>query len=156
MEEKKTKFNYLSELFTTFGVMVVIFACHIMLLGDLAHGYSTIFDYGREAFGISTLVQLFALAVIICAGRNLFFTDVLIKNLSMIARSSLFFVMIMVTIMLFVIFFGWFPVGDIYAWVGFLISFAICSVAAVLISRAREKTENEKMNSALEKYKDGK
>ncbi len=37
--------------------------------------------------------------------------------------------------------------------IGFLISFAVCSALAILISRLREKAENERMNRALEKYR---
>jgi hypothetical protein len=39
------------------------------------------------------------------------------------------------------------------AWIGFFASFAICSVVAAFISRIKEKTENLKMDQALERYK---
>ena len=39
------------------------------------------------------------------------------------------------------------------AWAGFLISFTLCPVSGVVISRLREKAENDKMDRAPEKYK---
>ena len=60
-----------------------------------------------------------------------------------------------IVIVLFVIIFKWFPLNDVKAWIGFLVSFAICSAVAVVISRAREKAENFKIDQALERYKKG-
>ena len=73
--------------------------------------------------------------------------------MSMLARNVLFFLIITVTIVLFVILFGWFPINDMKAWIGFFISFAVSSTVAVVLSRIRERAENDKMNRALEKYK---
>jgi hypothetical protein len=38
------------------------------------------------------------------------------------------------------------------AWIGFFVSFAVCSTLGILIGRQKEKSENERMNKALEKY----
>lgn len=47
-----------------------------------------------------------------------------------------------IVIVLFVVIFKWFPFSDVKAWIGFLVSFAICSAVAVVISRGREKKVN--------------
>ena len=154
MEDNKSVFYYISGLFATYGVIVLIFIFLNMLTGDAASGYSTLFEYGSRAFSISTLLQLFALAVIISVLRTVLFSDRWIKNMSIILRNVLFFAMITMAIVFFVIVFRWFPPSDITAWIGFIISFAICSTLGILISRIREKTENDKMNRALEKYRD--
>ena len=153
MEEKKSLYYYISHLFTTYGIMVLIFVVLTDILGVTAQGYSTMFEMGKKGLSLNTLLQLFALAVIISVCRRILYSDGLIKSMSMIARTIIFFVAITVTIMLFVIFFGWFPINDISAWIGFFISFAICSAVAVIFSRIREHAENDRMNRALEKYK---
>ena len=63
------------------------------------------------------------------------------------------FVSVTIAVVVFIIAFKWFPVNDIRAWIGFFISFAICSLFGVLFSRLKEKAENKKMDAALEKYK---
>lgn len=46
----------------------------------------------------------------------------------------------------------WFPVEDFKAWLGFFISFSICSAIGVIVSRLKEKAEDRKMNKAMEQY----
>ncbi len=48
--------------------------------------------------------------------------------------------------------FGWFPVRDVRAWVGFIISYAISMITAAFITRLKERAENSKMQEALDKY----
>ena len=153
MEEKKTIFSYIAELFTSFGIIVVIHMIIAYVVGDEAHGYSTIFEFGSRGLSIDTLAELFGLNVIIFIFRHILFSDKLIKSLPMIVRNIIFFVAITVTIMIFAAVFGWFPIDDIYSWIGFFVSFAICSAVAVILSRLKENAENDKMNRALEKYK---
>lgn len=154
MEENKSVFFYLSGLFATYGVIVLIFIILNVLTGDAASGYSSLFEYGSHGFSISTLIQLFALSVIISALRTLLFSDIFIKTMSIIMRNILFFVLITIAIVVFVILFRWFPLNDIGAWIGFIISFALSSAAGILISRIREKSENDRMDRALSKYRD--
>ena len=153
MEDKKTIFNYIGEIFSTFGIMILIFVVMLILVGDVATGYSTLFEYGSKGFSVNTIIQLFVLSLVIFTGRNVLLTDRFIRNMTIIVRYILFFTLIIVTITGFVIFFGWFPIDDISAWIGFFVSFTISSAVAVVINRARERAENDKMNSALEKFK---
>ena len=152
MEEKKTVFEYMSDVFSTFGIIVVIFMALNLVIGEIAFGYSPFFEYGKQALSIKTLLQLFAVSVIIRACREVLLTDRWIRQMSMLVRNILFFVSITITVIFFVIVFQWFPLLDVVAWLGFLISFALCSAVAVVISRMREKAENLKMEQALERY----
>ena len=157
MEEKKTIFDYISEVFATFGIIIMIMTILNLLIGDAASEYSSLFAYGKKAFSLAALFQMFLLSVVICASRNaILLTDRWLHRVSMLTRIILFFVTITVTIVIFVILFQWFPTGDIKAWIGFLVSFAICDSLGVVISKIREKTENKKMDQALERYKNNK
>ena len=156
MEDKKSIFYYVSTVFATYGVIILIFVVLNMLIGEDAYGYSSLFEYGGKGLSVSSLIQLFVLSVIICVARNILFSDRWITNLSMLIRNTIFFGLITVVIVVFVLIFRWFPIDDIAAWIGFIVSFAVCSFLGVMISRIREKTENEKMNLALEKYKNEK
>ena len=153
MEENKTLFHTTGAVFTTYGVIVVIFLLLNLILGDAANGYSSLFAYGRGAFSTGTLAELFVLSLLISVCRSVLLTDRWIRTMSMLKRNILFFLTVTVFIVIFVIAFQWFPLQDPLAWVGFIVSFAVCSALGVLISRLREKAENEKMNRALEQYR---
>ena len=156
MEDRKTIFTYIGETFATYGIIVFLFILITAGIGKDAEGYSTFFTFGNRAMSLHTLLQLLGLAVVISICRNVLFDDRWIRSMSMLARNVLFFLIITVTIVLFVILFGWFPINDMKAWIGFFISFAVSSTVAVVLSRIRERTENDKMNRALEKYNGGK
>lgn len=153
MEDNKTIFNYIGELFATYGIIMLMFVILNLALGDIAKGYTSFFEYGSGSFSTSTMLQLFLLSVIICIARNLFLTDKWIKSMSIVVRNLAFFITVTITIILFVILFAWFPVNDIAAWIGFIVSFAVCSAIGVLTSKLKERTANRKMAQALERFK---
>lgn len=153
MEENKSIFDYISKVFTVYGVVILIHVIIGLIVGEDASEMSTLFSLGSEGLAMSTLLQLFALSVIVIVLQTLFLTDKLIKNMPIVLRVIGMFVSVTCAIIVFVIVCKWFPVDEGMAWVGFFISFAICSMAGILFSRLREKAENKKMDDALKKYK---
>ena len=153
MDEKKTIFDYIKQLFTTYGIMVVIFIVTNHLVGNEARVLSTLFALGSVGLSTVTLLQLFLLALIITIAQNIFLSDILIKNMALIVRNILFFVTVMVVSTLFIILFSWFPIGDPRAWIGFIVCFAICTAVSAGIMRLEENAENKKMQEALNKFK---
>lgn len=152
MDDKKTVFDYIKQLFTTYGIMVLIFIVINLIIGNEARSLSTLFALGSEGLSSATLLQLFFLALIITIAQNFFLSDILIKNMALIVRNILFFVTVMIAISVFVILFGWFPIGNILAWTGFIVCFAVCTAVSALIMRLEENAENKKMQEALTKY----
>lgn len=53
------------------------------------------------------------------------------------------------TMALFATVFSWFPVGNIRAWIGFLICFIFSTAISVGINKLEENAENRKMEQAL-------
>lgn len=152
MEEKKTVFNYISQLFATYGVIVAIFIVFSLMIGNGADEYSTLFSFKDAALGIPTLLQLLLLAVFITVSQVLFLTDGLIKGMSMVLRYIMFFASIMLAMIIMTVIFKWFPVDDPKAWCGFFISFIISMLISAILTRLAEKSENRKMQEALDKY----
>ena len=109
MDDRKTIFDYIKQLFTTYGIMVVIFIVTNLIIGNEARSLSTLFALGSAGLSTATLLQLFFLAAIITVAQNIFLSDILIKNLALIVRNILFFVTVMAASTLFIVFFGWFP-----------------------------------------------
>ena len=148
MEENKSIFK----VFTVYGVVILIHVIIGLIVGQDASEMSTLFSLGSEGLAMSTLLQLFALSVIVIVLQTLFLTDKLIKNMSIVPRVIGMFVSVTCAIIVFVVVCKWFPVGDAIAWVGFFVSFAICSCAGIVFSRLREKADNQKMDDALKKF----
>ena len=153
MEEKKNIYNYISQMFATFGIIVTIFIIFSLVIGESSGDYSTLFILGKKGLTLGTLAQLLLLAFIITVAQVAFMTDVWIKNMTVVLRNVLFFSSIMVAIVVIVILCGWFPINDIKAWIGFVVSYVVCMVLSVLVSKLRESAENAKMQEALDKYK---
>lgn len=152
MEDNKTVFNYIGQVFTTFGITILIFVAMAAVIGEDAEGYGTLFDLGKRGLSLATILELFAVSIIITILGDLLFTDKWIKSMSIFARNTVFYVSVSLMIALFVVIFKWFPVEDFKAWLGFFISFSICSAIGVIVSRLKEKAEDRKMNKALEQY----
>ena len=152
MEENKSLFDYISKVFTVFGVVILIHVLIGSAVGEDASEMSTLFTLGSKGLAMTTIVQLFALSVIVIVWQTVFLTDKIIKTMPIVIRIILMFVTVTISVVVFIIAFKWFPVNDVRAWIGFFISFALCSLAGVLFSRLKEKAENKKMDAALEKY----
>ncbi len=152
MEEKKTIFNYISQVFTTFGIIVLIFILLSILIGERTEDYSTLFAMGNEGLSIATLCELLLLAVMITLARLVFLTDRWIMNMTMIARNALFFLAVLIMIVFMVFAFKWFPVDDLSAWIGFILSYALSMVISVFVTKLKERSENSKMQEALDQY----
>ena len=153
MEEKRNIFDNIRQFFTIYGVMVLVFVVFSMIIGDEAKDISTLFTLGSQGLLSATLLQLLLMALIITIAQNIFLTDILIKNLALKVRNILFFVTILIAIIAFVIICGWFPINDPGAWIGFLVSFVVCTGLSAFLMRLEENAENKKMQEALNKLK---
>lgn len=153
MEEKKTIFDYIRQLFSIFGIIVILHVVLDLLVGDKACEVSTLFSLGSAGLSNHTLIQLFFLALICTLAQNIFLTDTLIKNMPLPVRNILFFATMLISSIIFIILFGWFPVGQFITWLAFILCFCFCTVFSVVISRFEERAEDRKMQEALNKLK---
>lgn len=87
---------------------------------------------GKKGLSMSTLLQLFVLAMIISVGQIIFFTMVF-----------------------FCCAFSWFPISEVKSWIGFIVSFSVCTLIGIVVCRMKEKAENKKMAQALQTIKSG-
>lgn len=155
MEEKKTVFSYISQVFATYGIIVTIFTLLSLLIGEGTGAYSSLFRLGRTGLTLGTLWELLLLAAVTTFVQVLFLTDRWIKNMPILRRNVLFFALVLAVIVGMILVFHWFPANDPLAWVGFLISFVLSMGVSVLLSRLKEQAENRRMAAALEKYQQG-
>ena len=154
MEKEKTIFDYISQVFVIFGATVLILNVFCLLFGKDAKEVSALFSLGNQGLSVATMLQFLAMSVFITVWRFLFFTDKVIKNLSLSLRTAGMFTAVVLTIIVFVLLFSWFPLGDWKAWLGFGVSFVISVGISLGLSTLKEKTEEEKMARALERLKE--
>ncbi len=153
MEERKTIFDYLGQVFMLFGITLAILILLCLLFGESAKEVSTMFSLGSKGLSVSTMAQFLLVSAIIVALRFLFFTDAIIKNMPMIGRTICMIIIVLITISLFILFFGWFPVEMWQPWAMFFLGFTICFIISTVVTGLKEKVENKKMEEALKRIK---
>lgn len=153
MEERRNIFDYLTQIFCTFGITVVLLTILCQLFGEDAKQISGMFALGSEGIAVSTLGQYFMVAVLTTGARIFFFTDYVIKNKTLAFRMAGMMGTEIAIIVVFVCMFDWFPVNDWLPWVMFVLCFLGCAVVSTLIVAWKEKLENKSMEEALERLK---
>lgn len=153
MIKKNTIFDFMVNVMVVFGISIISICLFTFLFGKGAEGLSTIFALGEKGIPLSTIIQFLVMAFIITALRWIFFTDKLIKTLSLILRIILMFTTVIIMVAVFAAVFQWFPVNMVRPWIMFFICFAVCATVSVVISILKEKKENEKLQEALDLLK---
>ncbi len=154
MEREKTIFDYIGQVFVIFGGTIVILNVFCLLFGESAQNFSTMFSMGSDGLSVATMMQFLLVSILITLWRFLFFTDKILKNLSLVIRTTGMFASVVITIVVFVVLFGWFPIGFWQAWLGFFLSFVISVAVSIGVSVLKEKAEDEKMAKALARLKE--
>lgn len=153
LSKRETMFDWLAQVFLVFGIAMMCMVVFCVAFGDSAKGYSTMFELGRNGVSISTMVQYFLLTMIIITLKFLFFTDAVIKKMSVTLRTILMFTFVVIVLGAFVIIFGWFPANEWKAWAMCAVCFIISAGVSTFVSALKEKSETKKMQEALERVK---
>lgn len=153
MEERKTIFDYLGQIFVTFGFSILTLNIFCVLVGDGAQDVSTIFSMGKEGLSVTTMMQFLGVSAVITGLRAFFFTDKVVKSMSVVARSACMLTSIVALVVLCAVLFGWFPVTMWQSWAGFFLTFGLCFVGSMCLMTLKERMENRKMEEALQKLK---
>lgn len=154
MEKKPVILDILTKIFTIFGITVLILCVMCSIFGEDAEGYSEIFSLGSKGLSAKTLFEFLLASAVMNGIETLFMTDTIIKDLSLAKRIVFMFVSAFVSVIIFTVLFGWFPINDGSAWLSFIISFAVCCTVGTLISQAKERSENKQLAEALERLKE--
>ena len=154
MDKKFSILEFCSQVFTIYGITIVLLNIFCILFGESAQELSTIFSMGSQGLGIATSFQFLLAVLAITIIRFIFMTDILIIKMPTAARIAAMFVGTFAIILVFIIVFDWFPTDLPMAWIMFLICFVVCSTAGTMISLVVEKQENRKLEEALKRYKE--
>lgn len=156
MKKKATVFDYIISILVIYGFEILCMCLFCVLFGEAAKDYSTLFALGSQGLTVNTMLEFLLLAALIATLRFVLFEDAgKIKNIPLVARVVIMFGAVIVIMVLFVIWFGWFPINVWEAWVSFVASFLICAIISVVLSSVKERYENKKLEEALEQLKKG-
>ena len=154
MEDRKTVFDFAGQVFMTFGFSIVALNLFCIVVGEYAQDVSSIYSLGKDGLSTATMMQFFGVSICITGLRFLFFTDRIIRQMSITLRTVCMLMSIIVLIVLCTAVFRWFPVDMWQAWAGFFVTFAICFVGSMFLTHQKERTENRKMEEALRRLKE--
>ncbi len=154
MEERKTIFDYLSQIMVVFGVSMLVMNIFCLAFGNSAKGLSAMFELGNQGIPVKIAFEFLCVSALITGIRFLFFTDILIKKMPVWTRTICMLVSILIVIAAFIIIFGWFPIDMWQPWAMFFICFGISFVVSCFVMMIKEKVENRKMKEALERLKE--
>lgn len=151
MEEKKSVFDYIGQVFQMFGFCMLWMLCFVKIFGESAKEISAFFSLGTAGIPINIVLQFLGISIVLVFFRYFFFTEVVLKNLSL-AKRTIGMVLTVLTIISSAIYlFSWFPVDMWEAWLMFLLSFFLCFLISVKIVTVKAKIENKKLADALAK-----
>lgn len=154
MQKKKTIFDFCGQVFFLFGIMIAILIVLCLIFGDSAKDISRMFALGSEGLPIDLMLQFLVVSIIVTSARYLFFNDLLIKKASITVRTALMLLTIILTIVLFIYKFEWFPINMWQPWVMFLLGFGICFTISIAVTYLKENVDNRNMENALKKLKE--
>ena len=154
MEEKKTFFDYLAQVMIIFGFSTLVMNIFCLLFGESAKGLSAMFKLGNQGVPAEIAFQFLCLSVLITGIRFVFFTDTLIRKMPVWLRTVCTLSAVVITIAVFIVLFGWFPVDMWQPWAMFIISFILSFLGSCLVMIIKEKAENRKMQEALRRLKE--
>ena len=154
MEKRTSVFVFFAQVFMIYGIITGLLNLFCMLFGDVAKGYSPMFSLASEGVSVETSLQFFLASLAVILLRNIFMTDMLIKDMPLPARITAMFTSVFAAMVVFVFLFGWFPVGQALPWVLFVICFAVSCTVSVIISSISERAENRRLEEALKRIKE--
>lgn len=153
MLKKRTIFDFFANVLIIYSISIISISIFCFIFGENAEDVSTIFQLGNKGLSINTMFEFFILSIFISATKWLFFTDIIIKNLSLTIRTVCMFGIVIIIVGIFAAIFNWFPVTMPLPWIMFIVCFVICTAISIIITTLKEKTENQKMKEALERLK---
>lgn len=156
MEDRKTVFDYLTQVMVIFGSTIIMLNVFCRLFGEDAQEISSLFRLGSKGLSVETIFQFLGLAALIVVFRTLFFTDYIIKQMSVLLRTVCMLLADVAVIVVFSAVLGWFPMNRWEPWAMFFLCFGVSFLVSTQIMVLKEKTENRRMEEALRKLKQGK
>ena len=143
----------INETFITFGILTAIFGILTFFIGDEAAGVSSLFESGNFAIPVKSVFQFFILSFLTAIIKNCMYSNYMIKKLPRALRQILLFVLCFILLVIMILVCGWFSTDSKLPWLLTAIAFILSFSCTIIITTLLEKKDDDKMNSALEKFR---
>ena len=153
MIKKNSIFDYAVHTMVIWGISILSICLFCALFGESAKELSTLFQLGSRGISLETLMQFLVLAIVITGLRWLFFTDALFKRMTVLFRSIWMLTGVIVSVGVLSAIWQWFPVNQVLPWIMFIVCFLVCACISVIVSMLKERSDNRRMQDALERLK---
>jgi len=161
MDNEKIEIPLILELVRNFLAIFTLSILAISLVGLLLVSYapdvqdiSILFASGGSGLSYSVIYQIAGFSFVLAGFNILIISDRLIIKMKFWLRIILLFIAALIVFSIFAVIFKWFPIDDILAWAGFIISAFICFIFSLGLTLLRLKLEGKKFNKLLAKYKE--
>ncbi len=153
MEKRFTIFNFFSEAIIIFSIMVICIAFSAKFFGSDAGEISTLYQFGRDGIAVDTIFQFLLASLAMEISKVLWFSGRIFKNMMTFWRTVGMTLSVIPIIALFASVFSWFPLDNVNAWCGFLITYGIFFGLSLLAITLKIKLENKKIDEGFKKYR---
>ena len=143
----------INETLIIFGIITAIFAILTFFIGDEAAGVSSLFESGNFAIPVKSVFQFFILSFLTAIIKNCMYSNYMIKKLPRALRQILLFVLCFILLVIMILLCGWFSTDSKLPWLLTAIAFILSFSCTIIITTLLEKKDDDKMNSALEKFR---
>jgi hypothetical protein len=160
MYEERNESPLISEILRYFGT---IFTLSILVISIAVSQVSKYFPdmkdiyslFSSDGIGLSfgTILQIAIFSIVLAIFSVLLISDRLITKMRFLYRMYLFLLATLLTFSIFAIVFTWFPVNDIGAWIGLVLSTIICFSISIGLTLLKFKLERKKYDKLLANYK---
>ena len=137
-----------------FGFTMLVMNILCLGYGDSAKDFSSMFELGSQGIPVKTAFQFLCVSLLVIGLRIIFFTDMLIKKMTIWLRTICMLVSVVIVIAVFITMFHWFPVDMWQPWVMFFVCFGISFLGSYFVMVLKEKAENRRMEEALQRLKE--
>lgn len=154
MEDRKNIFDYIAQIFYTFGFAMLFMMGITYLFGEDAKEVSVFFVFGNKGVPVVVMAEFLLLSAMIVGIRYFFFTDRWIKKMSVLKRTVGMILLVLLVIIVCIVLFDWFPVDMWESWFMFILSFGVCFTASIIISTVKTRMEDRKLAEGLARMKE--
>ena len=159
MENDRKNTYFLSGLLREFATIFTLLIICFSLIGKFfsiyasdMQNFSTLFVLEGAGLPYNIILQAAVFAFIMALVSKILFSENIEVKTPILKHIIFMFITFLIT-SIFSIFFNWFPINNIYAWLLFVPSFFISCFTATALSLLLLKLEDKKYNKLLENYK---
>lgn len=146
-------YKFCTHTFIIFSVTILTISLLALVVGESAKELSTLFALGSKGLAFSTIAQLFGMSLIITILNEFILESKWLEKTMALWRIIIMLTAIVITVICFILMFGWFPIDNVYAWIGFALSFGSGFGISTAVMTIKTKMENQKYERSFLEYK---